>query len=197
MPSSDVLADVERALVDLFGQVPARASVSFVGVEPIEVLRFESASGVLTYVSLGMARRPMAAATEVVVSDTGPRAELMLQVLPRGDEDAGVWRRLAVLAAAPAVEGVVYTPGMTVDLGEPLAPGSRCTGGVIVESLVPAVTTGAGPIDVLEVAPATSTELAWCRVHGSAALRDRWTAQDVDLHDLSRPVADLSPTESD
>jgi hypothetical protein len=194
MPGPDPLADVERALVDLFGQVPARASVSFVGVEPIEVLRFETTSGVLTYVSLGMARRPMTAATEVVASDTGPRAELLLQVRPGGDADAVVWQRLAVLAAAPAVEGVVYTPGMTVDLGEPLGRGSRCTGGVIVESLVPAVTTGAGPVDVLEVAPATSTELAWCRVHGSAALRERWTAQGVDLHDLSRAAADLSPT---
>ena len=41
----------------------------------------------------------------------GPRAELMLHLRDPADEHADVWRRLAVLAAAPAVEGVVYGRG--------------------------------------------------------------------------------------
>ncbi len=45
-----------------------------------------------------------------------------------------LWRRLAVLAAGPVVEGVVYADGMSVDLGEPLDPSSLCTGGLIVAS---------------------------------------------------------------
>ena len=36
-----------------------RASVSFVGVDPIEVLRFEPIPGERAYVSLGMSRHPM------------------------------------------------------------------------------------------------------------------------------------------
>ncbi len=43
---------------------------------------------------------------------------------------------------------------------------------------------------ILQVLPATSTELAWCRVRGSAALRERWAAAGYDLLDLARgPVA--------
>jgi len=41
-------------------------------------------------------------------------------------------------------------------------------------------------VDVLQVVPATQNELAWCRVRGAAALRERWTAQHVDLLDLGR-----------
>jgi hypothetical protein len=45
---------------------------------------------------------------------------------------------------------------------------------------------------VLQVVPATATELAWCRVHGSAALRERWAEQHTDLLDLERAAADLT-----
>lgn len=191
MGTPELLAVVGRALADHFGHDPARASVSFVGVEPIEVLRFEPIPDEVAYVSLGMSRRPMTPASQVLVSDEGPRAELMLHLRDRPAAYPDVWRRLAVLAAAPAVEGVVYTPGMTVDLGEPLAPGSRCTGGVIVETAVGPFETEVGPIDVLRILPATSTELAWCRVHGAAELRERWAAQQTDLLDLGRRAAAL------
>jgi hypothetical protein len=80
---------------------------------------------------------------------------------------------------------------MTVDTGQPIAVGTRCTGGVLVESPIGSVATPSGPVDVLQVLPATSTELAWCRVQGSAALRERWTAQGCDLTDLTRPAARL------
>lgn len=188
----DVLAAVDTLAQEHFGHAPVRASVSFVGVEPIEVLRFEPIPGERAYLSLGMARRPMTGAAELVEQAHGPRAELVLHLRDPTDSFGDVWRSLAVLAAAPAVEGVVYEGGMTVDLGEPLAPGVRCTGVVVHESVIGGVDTAAGRVDVLQVVPATSTELAWCRVHGSAALRERWAQQDTDLLDLVRAAAKLS-----
>lgn len=187
---SDVLPTVERALGEHFAHEPQRASVSFVGVEPIDVLRFEPVPGERAYVSLGMSRHPMTGAGESVQAVDGPRAELMLHIRDPTDLHADVFRKVAILAAAPAVEGVVHTPGMSLDLGEPLSQGSSCTGVLITESPLAAIATGAGPVAVLQAVPATATELAWCRVRGSAALRDRWAAAGTDLLDLTRsPVA--------
>ncbi len=192
MPGSDVLAAVEAALVEHFGHRPARASLSFVGVDRIEVLRFEPIPGERAYLSLGMSRHPMTAAADLVQAVGGPRAELMLHVRDGADRFADVWRRVALLAAAPAVEGVVYVPGMSVDLGEPLAPGSGCTGVLVTESAVATVRTQGGPVDVLQTLPGTSTELAWCRVRGSEPLRERWREQGVDLLDLERTGVTLA-----
>lgn len=168
--------------------------MSFVGVEPIDVLRFEPVPGERAYLTLGMSRRPMTSPTAVIQDPGAPRAELMLHVRSaRGEEDAvgGVWRRLAVLAAAPAVEGVVYTAGMTVDLGEPLAPASRCTGVLVGESALAPIAAGTVSVSVLQVTPATSAELGWCRVRGSTALRERWAEHGTDLLDLARASVDL------
>ncbi len=190
MSGSPSLRLVDEALHEHFGQRPVRASVSFVGVESLEVLRFEPVPGERAYVTLGMSRHPMTGAAETVVAHDGPRAELMLHVADPHDRQQDVWRRLAVLGAAPAVEAIVHTEGSTVDLGEPIVTGSRCTGGVLVGSAVPSVTTPDGDVAILQVLPATATELAWSRVHGSAALRDRWAAAQTDLLDLLRaPVA--------
>lgn len=178
-------------MVEHFGHRPQRAAVSFVGVEPVEVLRFEPVPGERAYLTLGMSRHPMTGGNESVLASDGPRAELVLHVRDPTDEQADVWRRLAVLGAAPAVEGVVYTPGMSLDLGEPLVAGSACTGVVVIESALAAVTTMIGTVDVLQVLPATSTELAWCRVRGSAALLERWSALDVDSLDLARRAVAL------
>jgi hypothetical protein len=188
--SPPVLAAVEAALIDHFGAPPQRASVSFVGVEPIEVLRFEPIPGERAYVSLGMARHPMSSADAVLRPADGPRAELMLHLRDPADEHADVWRRLAVLAAAPSVEGVVYRAGMSVDLGEPLVAGAVTTGGLVAPSGLAAIATPAGEVEILQLLPATSTELAWCRVHGSDALRGRWGDRGTDLLELRRrPVA--------
>lgn len=187
MTGPDPTARVEAVLTDHFGHRPQRASVAFVGVDPIEILRFRAAPGEHAYVSLGMSRRPMTGADQAVVASDGPRAELLLQVRDAGSAHRDVWRRLAVLAAAPTVEGVVHRAGATLDLAEPLAPGSRCTGVVVTESTLPAV---AG-VEILQVLPATANELAWSRVHGSAALRERWAAVDTDLRDLTRPGVEL------
>ena len=118
----------------------------------------------------------------------GPRAELMLHLRDPGDEHADVWRRLAVLAAAPAVEGVVYSPGMSVDLGEPLvARIGLHRRGASTPRRVGDLATDDGPVTVLQALPATSNELAWCRVRGSEALRERWRDAGTDLADLTAP----------
>lgn len=186
---NDVIARVEAALVAHFGQQPQRASVSFVGVEPIDVLRFEPIPGERAYVSSGMSRRPMVGADEMIRTADGPRAELMLHLQDPADRFVDVWKRVALLAASPAVEGVVYTPGMTVEIGEPLAIGSRCVGVVITESPIPDI--GDDRVAVLQAVPATSTELAWARVHGGATLLERWRDNGTDLTDLLRPPVAL------
>ncbi len=191
MPSSPVLEAVDAALMEHFGAVPQRASVSFLGVEPIEVLRFEPIPGERAFLSLGMARQPMTGADQAVHETDGPRAELMLHVRDPLDQDADVWRRLAVLAAAPVVEGVVYAAGMTVELGEPLVAGSACTGIVVATSAVAPIETPAGTVTVYSAVPATAAELAWARARGAAALQQRWSDADTDLLDLHRRAVAL------
>lgn len=185
------MAELEAALVEHFGQHPQRASVSFVGVDPIEVLRFEPIPGERAYVSSGMSRHPMTGADADVLAADGPRAELLLHLQDPTDRFADVWRRVALLAAAPAVEGIVYVPGMTVEIGEALVPGSQCVGVVVDASPIGAVAAGAGPIDVLQIAPATANELAWARVRGGAELQQRWQADSTELTDLLRPSVPL------
>lgn len=176
---------------DHFGHAPVRASVSFVGVAPIEVLRFEPIPGERAYLTLGMSRQPMTSAAEVVQAADGPRAELMIHLSDPTDHFADVWRQLAVLAAAPAVEGLVYAPGITVDLGQALVEGSICTGAVITESALEAVPTPAGPVEILLANPATQNELAWARVRGSAVLLERWSERGTELLDLGRAQVKL------
>jgi hypothetical protein len=184
---ADVLAEVEDTLREAFGCEPARASVSFLGVQPVEILRFHS-DDVVSYVSLGMSRQPMTAPDSTMLAEAGPRAELLVQTRV----DAGwLWRHLALLASAPVVEGVVYSDGMSVDLGVPLTETGRCTGGLVVRSALASVTTAAGPVDILRVLPATSTELAWARVHGSAQLLARWEQRSTDLLDVDRAAVAL------
>jgi hypothetical protein len=188
---TDPLAAIELTFCEHFGQQPVRASVSFLGVDPIEILRFEPIPGERAYLSLGMARHPMTSAADSTLAAGGPRAELMLHVDDPADRFVEVWRQLAVLAAAPAVEGVVYREGMTVDLGQPLVAGSSCTGVVLVESPLPDIETEAGTVAVLLAIPAAQNELAWARVKGSPVLRERWAERGTDLLDLSRVPVDL------
>lgn len=186
-----LLAFVDDALGQHFGHRPARASVSFVGVEPIEILRFEPIPGERVYASLGMSSVPMTAADEFHVSADDPRGELLLHIRDEIDSFADVWKKLAVLAAGPSVEGVVYRPDMTVDLGEPLASGSRCTGVLVAESVLEPVETAEGRVVFFDAVPATQTELAWARVRGGATLRERWVVHGTDLLDLTREAVAL------
>lgn len=184
---------VEAHLVSVLGQDSGRAGVSFLGTERVDVLRFgPDGSGVVRYVSLGMSRAPMGDPGTELVDQHGPRAELFLSV--RGLQDT-VLRRLATLAASPAVEGVVIGPGAGLDLGEPLWDGSRFTAVLVGEpgGLVPDLALeGEEPVRFLPLFPMTPNEAAWKRVHGAEAIEERWLTQGRDLRDPDRRQADLT-----
>ncbi|HUR13521.1 MAG TPA: suppressor of fused domain protein [Mycobacteriales bacterium] len=189
MTGDEVLQLVEAHLVSVLGPPSGRAAVSFLGTEQVEVLRFSD--GVARYVTLGMSRYPMADPGTELVAQHGPRAELVLSV--RGAQDS-VLRRMAVMAASPAVEGVVISGGAGLELGEPLWDGARFTAVLVGEpgGLVPDLPVeGDEPVRFLPLLPMTPNEAAWKRVHGAAALEDRWLAQGLDLRDPARPAADL------
>jgi hypothetical protein len=189
-----LLVEVEAHLLSVLGQDSGRAGVSFLGTERIDVLRFgPDASGLVRYVTLGMSRTPMGDPGAEIVLAYGPRAELLLTV--SGPRDS-VLRRLAVLAASPAVEGVVVAPGAGLDLGEPLWDAARFTA-VLVGApggLVPDLPLGDGlePVRFLPLLPMTPHEAAWKRVHGAAALEQRWLETGTDLRDPDRAGTDLS-----
>ncbi|SFB91153.1 suppressor of fused domain protein [Streptomyces aidingensis] len=200
-PRARVLAAVENALTAALGPVDARASVTFLGTERIEVLRFLGEDGpgeggpVLRYATLGMSAEPMADPTAVLADpERGPRAELLLTLrpgtrppLPPLDR---VLRPLAALAAAPRVEGLVIVPGASLDLGEPLWPGAPFASVLVAEpgGLVPDLGLPAPrePVRFLPLLPLTPNEAAWKRVHGAAALRERWLRHGTDLRDPQR-----------
>jgi hypothetical protein len=191
--ADEVLTQVEAHLVSSLGPDTGRAGVSFLGTERIDVLRFgPDDEGLVRYATVGMARAPMADPGTELVAQHGPRAELVLSV--RGIQDT-VLRRLATLAASPAVEGVVIGAGAGLDLGEPLWDGARFTAVLVGEpgGLVPDLELDADdPVRFLPLLPMTPNEAAWKRVHGAAALEERWLSQGRDLRDPSRREADLA-----
>ncbi|MEU7132200.1 suppressor of fused domain protein [Streptomyces sp. NPDC046261] len=191
---SDVLALVEARLVMALGEPDARAAVTFLGTDRVEVLRFHAADDggdVVRYATLGMSAQPMTDPMAAVADPLrGPRAELLLSVRAgRADTDQ-VLRPLAVLAASPQVEGVVVAPGASLDTGEPLWPGAPFTSvlvaepGGIVEDLE--LAEPMDPVRFLPLLPMTANEAAWKRVQGAAALRERWLRHGTDLRDPLR-----------
>ncbi len=193
MDGDGVLLLVEAHLVSVLGHDSGRAGVSFLGTEPVDVLRFgPDAAGLVRYATVGMSRSPMADPGTDLVAQHGPRAELLLSV--QGPQDS-VLRRLAVLAASPAVEGVVLSRGSGLDLGEQLWDGSRFTAVLVSEpgGLVPDLELdGEDPVRFFPLLPMTPNEAAWKRVHGADALEERWLTQGSDLRDPNRPQVDLS-----
>ena len=193
MDGDQVLTLVEAHLVTSLGHDSGRANVSFLGTQAVDVLRFgPDADGLVRYASIGMSRAPMADPGVDLVAAHGPRAELVLSV--RGGQDS-VLRRLATLAASPAVEGVVVAAGAGLDLGEPLWDGARFTAVLVGEpgGLVPDLPLeGDEPVRFLPLLPMTPNEAAWKRVHGAAALEERWLAQELDLRDPERREASLA-----
>jgi hypothetical protein len=191
-PEDLLLVEVEAHLVSVLGQDSGRAGVSFLGAERIDVLRFgPDPDGLVRYATLGMSRAPMGDPGEMLVVQDGPRAELVLSVTGLHDT---VLRRLAVLGASPAVEGVVLGPGAGLDLGEPLWDGSRFTAVLVGEpgGLVPDLELdGAQPVRFLPLLPMTPNEAAWKRVHGAQALEQRWLESAIDLRDPDRAEVDL------
>ncbi|MBZ4015737.1 suppressor of fused domain protein [Streptomyces purpurogeneiscleroticus] len=187
---SDVLELVEARLLMALGKPDARAAVTFLGTDRIEVLRYADAE-LVRYVTLGMSANPMTDPSAVLADPLrGPRAELVLTVRNgRADTDK-VLRSLAVLAASPQVEGVIVAPGASLDVGEPLWPGAPFTsvlvteGGGLVEDLE--LDAPMDPVRFLPLLPMTPNEAAWKRVHGAAALEERWLQHGTDLRDPLR-----------
>ncbi|WP_199551825.1 suppressor of fused domain protein [Streptomyces sp. N35] len=192
---ADVLALVEARLRMALGEPDARASVTFLGTDRIEVLRFTDGD-VVRYATLGMSATPMTDPAAALADPVrGPRAELVLSVRAgRADTDK-VLRALAVLAASPQVEGVVVAPGASLDTGEPLWPGAPFTSvlvaepGGLVEDLE--LDEPMDPVHFLPLLPMTPNEAAWKRVHGAAALEERWLSEGTDLRDPVRGAVGL------
>ncbi|GAA4674979.1 suppressor of fused domain protein [Streptomyces chumphonensis] len=214
---TDLLELVEARLRSALGAPDARAAVTFLGTDRIEVLRFadtESAPGadggdgpavggavgsvgVVRYVTLGMSAAPMSDPTAALADpERGPRAELLLSVRPGGADTDKVLRPLAVLAASPQVEGVVVAPGASLDVGEPLWPGAPFTSVLVAEpgGMVEDLELDAPrePVRFLPLLPMTPTEAAWKRVHGAQALQERWLSHGTDLRDPFRAAVPLT-----
>jgi hypothetical protein len=189
-----VLLLVEAHLLSVFGQDSGRAGVSFLGAERIDVLRFgPDPDGLVRYATLGMSRAPMGDPGAELVAAHGPRAELVLTVRDLHDS---VLRRLAVLAASPAVESVVMAPGAGLDLGEPLWDGAGFTAVLVGEpgGLVPDVVFDEAeePVRFLPLLPMTPGEAAYKRVHGASALEELWLRHGTDLRDPVRAQVPLA-----
>jgi hypothetical protein len=195
----DVLPLVEARLRTALGEPDARAAVTFLGTDRIEVLRFQGdveRDGIVRYATLGMSATPMTDPTSMLADPVkGPRAELILSVRAgRADTDKAL-RPLAVLAASPQVEGVVVAPGASLDVGEPLWPGAPFTSvlvaepGGLVEDLE--LDEPMDPVRFLPLLPMTPNEAAWKRVHGAQALQERWLNHGTDLRDPARASVPL------
>lgn len=186
---ADVLPLVEARLRSALGEPDARAAVTFLGTDRIEVLRFPAAGqegDVVRYATLGMSAQPMADPTAVLADPVkGPRAELVLSVRSGAADTDKVLRPLAVLAASPQVEGVIVAPGASLDVGEPLWPGAPFTSVLVAEpgGLVEDLELDAplDPVRFLPLLPMTPNEAAWKRVHGAPALQERWLNHGTDL----------------
>jgi hypothetical protein len=196
---ADVLPLVEARLRTALGEPDARAAVTFLGTDRIEVLRFSGGAAgeeIVRYATLGMSAQPMADPTAVVADPVaGPRAELVLSVRAGIADTDKVLRPLAVLAASPQVEGLVVAPGASLDVGEPLWPGAPFTSVLVAEpgGLVEDLELDAplDPVRFLPLLPMTPNEAAWKRVHGAGALQERWLTSGTDLRDPSRKSVPL------
>jgi hypothetical protein len=195
----DVLALVEARLRTALGEPDARAAVTFLGTDRVEVLRFQDDNkdgAVVRYATLGMSAQPMSDPTAMLADPVaGPRAELVLSVRGGLADTDKVLRPLAVLAASPQVEGVVVAPGASLDVGDPRWPGAPFTSvlvaepGGLVEDLE--LDEPLDPVRFLPLLPMTPNEAAWKRVHGAQALQERWLTNGTDLRDPSRKSVPL------
>ncbi|MBT2477127.1 suppressor of fused domain protein [Streptomyces sp. ISL-94] len=192
---AEILALVEARLRTAFGEPDARAAVTFLGTDRIEVLRFAEGD-LVRYATLGMSAHPMTDPTDVVADPVrGPRAELVLTVRGGLAPTGKLLRPLAVLAASPQVEGLIVAPGASLDVGEPLWDGAPFSTvlvaepGGLVEDLE--LDEPMDPVRFLPLLPMTANEAAWKRVHGAAALQERWLARGTDLRDPLRTAVAL------
>lgn len=185
---SDPLVAARAHLASYFGDSdPDVASVTFLGVERMDVLRF-SRDGAYFYVSLGCSRHPMTEASAGIVDPVrGPRAEVVMN-LRAGTSTPGLVRSLAVIAATPAVDGVVLVEDLLVDLSTPLWEGAPFTAVLLGASDIPDLDLQPprDPVRFLTAVPITQTEAAWVRLKGAEAMRQAWADDGVDVLDPRR-----------
>jgi Suppressor of fused protein (SUFU) len=139
----------------------------------------------------------------------GPRAEVVLRLHDRGGDRkrgeagrsgsppwagpvSGLARSLVVVAATPAVEGVILAPDALIDLGVPLwtrPPGRGPFTAVLLgrsEIVDLPLEPPREPVQFLSATPITGTEAAWVRLRGADAMREAWRADGVDVLDPDR-----------
>lgn len=196
---SDVLTRVRAHLREHFSErgitaEPVEASVTFLGADPIAVIRFgipdDADSVAAQYVSVGCSRNPMVDPAELLADPVrGPRAEIVVAL--RGPSPAGLARSLAVVAAAPAVEGLILEPDALVDLETPVWQGAPFTAYLLGRSDIDDVDLPEplSPVRVLSAVPITATEAAWVRLKGAEAMREAWVQDGVDPTDPRRRAA--------
>jgi hypothetical protein len=193
---TDILATVRARLDEHFAAAgidaePVSASVTFLGAESIEVLRYgPDGDGVYHYVSLGCSRHSMVDPTDMMADPaTGPRAEVVVAL--RGPTPTGLARSIAVVAAAPAIEGLVLDADALVDLETRLWEGAPFTAVLLGVSDIGEVELAAPlePVTVLSATPITATEAAWVRLKGAEAMREAWRVDGVDVLNPARPAA--------
>ena len=181
---SDALADHLRAH---FAGEPETASVTILGVERIDIQRFRD-DDVYTYVSLGCSRHPMTEASATIADPVrGPRAEVVMR-LRAGVPTSGIARSMAVIAATPAVDGVVLTEDLLVDLSTPLWEGAPFTAVLLGAGGLPdlPLEPPSDPVRFFAAVPITQTEAAWVRLKGADAMRHVWADDGVDVLDPRR-----------
>lgn len=173
---------------------PAEANITFLGAERISVLRYgPDGGGVNHFVSVGCSRYPMVDPTDFV-TDTqhGPRAEVVVSLRP--PSPAGLARSMAVLAAAPSVEGLVLEPDALIDLSGPLFEGAPFTAFLLGPSDIEnvALPDPLSDVTILQATPITPTEAAWVRLKGAEAMREAWRSDGVDVLDANRRASEPS-----
>ena len=196
---TDVLAEVRRGVRKHFTDAgvlgdPGEASVTFLGADRIDILRFgPDGAGVNHYVSLGCSRYPMADPTDLVADGVrGPRAEVMVSLRP--PSPVGLAKSIAILAAAPAVEGLVLEPDALIDLSGPLFEAAPFTAFLLSAGPVADIELGEplSAVTVLQATPITPTEAAWVRLKGAEAMREAWRTDGVDVFDPNRRASEPS-----
>jgi hypothetical protein len=192
----DVPAKVRAHLREHFARTgitaePVEASVTFLGTERIDVLRFgPDDEGVSHYVSVGCSRHPMFDPAELVTDALhGPRAEAVVALY--GPSPKGLARSLAILAAAPAVEGLILEPDALIDLETPLWEGAPFSAFLLGRSKIDdvALIDPLPPVTLLAATPITATEAAWVRLKGADAMREAWVQDGVDVLNPRRRAA--------
>jgi hypothetical protein len=133
-------------------------------------------------------------AAMVADPERGPRAEVVLRLRNPGSITR-LAHSLAIVAATPAVDGVVLTEDALIDLGSPLwdtrSGSAPFTAVLLGRSDIPELPLDPprDPVRFLSATPITATEAAWVRLRGADAMREAWRSDGVDVLDPNRPAA--------